>query len=658
MAVRQEKQPVARVFWPFHCNDSPPGYLIGWNIRSFIGCVACVVSTQQVQDPQELQDALTRVANEKKLHKIHKYCSGPPIILGLWNPPEEQNDQNQNNELLNDEKEEDLSLLNSFVIHKKQTENFWITMTLRSASTSQYVLRSNRREDYQFYSANHPFSSKKQKEEKLQSVPHLKELSCFGYQYVADSQVIFYKLSSNNHYFSCGSLNLDPFDENVINPTPIDDHQMQTNTLEKTLRQVNCSLIIEKEIRKAIEFGKLNKKNLANTNLDQNQEDIKQEKQENHSDLDNNTDIHQEDKIQEKKIEKHEEEEEENKIDLDNATDIHQELMKTYERKKKYQGIICKSIWYFMIFISLISISAQSLCKKLLEISPVSLIQILERSATIQQIQIRLSFVKQLPRSWNGLHENWKNHPQTRRFTINFKNSFALVILDTILGISFAILISYYADDVVSFLNRASIYFMEKIVVANIKWLMGWPAGFKLNDNVDSFMGQLFLFYSSKWTEILHTLPISYHTFIVLTSSTGVLGLSMMLSIISDLLFICSLHIHWFYNGSARIYMHQLQAISGLWKLFRGKKRNVLRNRIDSCHYDIDQLLLGTILFTVLFFLLPTVAIYYLYFSLIRFLVFCVHAIIFSALQILNHFPIYSVLLYIFDSSLFPGLYF
>lgn len=30
-------------------------------------------------------------------------------------------------------------------------------------------------------------------------------------------------------------------------------------------------------------------------------------------------------------------------------------------------------------------------------------------------------------------------------------------------------------------------------------------------------------------------------------------------------------------------------ALSALWKLFRGKKRNVLRNRIDSCDYDVDQ---------------------------------------------------------------------
>ena len=45
-----------------------------------------------------------------------------------------------------------------------------------------------------------------------------------------------------------------------------------------------------------------------------------------------------------------------------------------------------------------------------------------------------------------------------------------------------------------------------------------------------------------------------------------------------------------------------------------GKKYNVLRDRLDSCDYDLDQLLLGTILFTLLFFLIPTVIVYYMLF--------------------------------------------
>ena len=41
-----------------------------------------------------------------------------------------------------------------------------------------------------------------------------------------------------------------------------------------------------------------------------------------------------------------------------------------------------------------------------------------------------------------------------------------------------------------------------------------------------------------------------------------------------------------------------------------GKKWNVLRQRTDSYAYDVDQLFLGTLLFTVSAFLLPTVVTY------------------------------------------------
>ena len=57
-----------------------------------------------------------------------------------------------------------------------------------------------------------------------------------------------------------------------------------------------------------------------------------------------------------------------------------------------------------------------------------------------------------------------------------------------------------------------------------------------------------------------------------------------------------------------------------------GKKWDVLRLRVDSCHYDTSQLLMGTLLFTILLFLVPTVATYYSAFLLVCLLVFLVQA--------------------------------
>jgi phosphatidylinositol glycan class Q protein len=95
--------------------------------------------------------------------------------------------------------------------------------------------------------------------------------------------------------------------------------------------------------------------------------------------------------------------------------------------------------------------------------------------------------------------------------------------------------------------------------------------------------------------------------------------------------------------------------IVSLFHLFRGKKGNVLRNRIDNCDYDLDQLLLGTILFTVLFFLLPTVAVFYSTFAGARMAIIALKAGLDTYLACLNHFPLFALMLRLKDSRRLPG---
>ena len=109
--------------------------------------------------------------------------------------------------------------------------------------------------------------------------------------------------------------------------------------------------------------------------------------------------------------------------------------------------------------------------------------------------------------------------------------------------------------------------------------------------------------------------------------------------------------------ASARIYHWQLQTITSLFHLFRGKKHNVLRNRIDSCDYDLDQLLLGTILFTLLAFLLPTVVVFYLTFATSRMAIIFLKAVLDTWLACLNHFPLFALMLRVKDSRRLPGMH-
>lgn len=132
-------------------------------------------------------------------------------------------------------------------------------------------------------------------------------------------------------------------------------------------------------------------------------------------------------------------------------------------------------------------------------------------------------------------------------------------------------------------------------------------------------------------------------------------GASMPIAIMSDLLSALTLHIYSFYLASARIFHWQLTILQSLFHLFRGKKHNVLRNRIDSCDYDLDQLLVGTILFTLLFFLLPTVVVFYLNFAFARMLIISLKAGFDTCLSCLNHFPLFALMLRFKDPRRLPG---
>lgn len=106
----------------------------------------------------------------------------------------------------------------------------------------------------------------------------------------------------------------------------------------------------------------------------------------------------------------------------------------------------------------------------------------------------------------------------------------------------------------------------------------------------------------------------------------------MALAMVCDIVCVFMAHVQLCYLVSVTVYGHLLRLAASLWNLFRGvtfrgpimrtsnntiqgRRHNVLRNRTDPWDYDIDQLLLGTILFTLIAYLFPTVLVYYILFA-------------------------------------------
>ncbi|KAL7071988.1 hypothetical protein ACQ4LE_008386 [Meloidogyne hapla] len=160
-----------------------------------------------------------------------------------------------------------------------------------------------------------------------------------------------------------------------------------------------------------------------------------------------------------------------------------------------------------------------------------------------------------------------------------------------------------------------SVYLSIEQLENLINWLTQNPAGLKLNDALNTFLSNFFLYHIHLWKSYIIALQHSsmHWTFIFFST----LGIAVLLAFISDFLRIVSLHLFCFHIYTYRLASLSWSAFSSFGRAFRGNKWNPLRKRIDTINLDIKQLFLVTIFFIILLFLLPTIGIYFLVFGLL-----------------------------------------
>ncbi|KAJ1909155.1 pig-Q, partial [Tieghemiomyces parasiticus] len=293
----------------------------------------------------------------------------------------------------------------------------------------------------------------------------------------------------------------------------------------------------------------------------------------------------------------------------------------------------------------------------------------LKRSTAIgQQLDLRLRQISNTPWHYIMLRRKFWNDPCRRTaLYINFYNHLWQIIGDVFIGLVVRHLILHHVSGAGSASSRlpdlaaARVlhtrlhYYAVTSLESMIEWLMGWPAGMKLNPQLDEFLGELFLWLIRLWTLLIHPAQPTTLSFVRLVARCGILGASFQVALLSDYISIVTLHIYWFYAVAARIYHWQLSTLHSLLNLFRGRRINPLRSRVDSCNFELDQLLLGTILLSLVLFLFPTIAVYYLTFAVSRVGIIVIQGALEMILAALNHFPFFAIVLRFFLPRRFPG---
>ncbi|ETV88188.1 hypothetical protein, variant 1 [Aphanomyces astaci] len=153
---------------------------------------------------------------------------------------------------------------------------------------------------------------------------------------------------------------------------------------------------------------------------------------------------------------------------------------------------------------------------------------------------------------------------------------------------------------------------------AQVTWLVDAPAGFKINVALASSLTKGIHLMVDVAQYAIDGLSPYVGIMLWVASAASVLGLSVQLGLLYDFVEFVTMQTYYLYLYFSKLHRVQFDLLSSLWRLFLGKKKNLLRNRVDSCEYDVTQMLVGTLLFTIVFFVVATNSVYYLYFCLVR----------------------------------------
>ena len=146
------------------------------------------------------------------------------------------------------------------------------------------------------------------------------------------------------------------------------------------------------------------------------------------------------------------------------------------------------------------------------------------------------------------------------------------LLFDIILGFLFI----YFVFSNQHCLNISSWLIGQKYNIAEqlsslLKWLMGAPAGLKLNIPLNQFLGNFYIYHVHLWTSYLFFVEAYLPKIILCCTLAGCLGVTFLLALLCDILFFLTVHIYCFYIYAARLFSVEIHVLASLLRLFTGK---------------------------------------------------------------------------------------
>lgn len=230
------------------------------------------------------------------------------------------------------------------------------------------------------------------------------------------------------------------------------------------------------------------------------------------------------------------------------------------------------------------------------------------------------------------------------------------IIIDLLMGFILGAALLLNTEIICSWTFALLHYMTDAVLRSGCVWLMGVPAGFKLNTELAELLGMISLnaiqIYSTLWFIMGGVLR---HIVRGLAFSGILFGFTVPVSFFIDIIQLATLHVTMLQWLVSLIYSRQIQTVTSLWRLFRGRKWNPLRQRLDSYDYTVEQHVVGSLLFTPVLLLLPTASIFYVFFTMLSSTIICLCIVLEIAICIIHCTPYAALILWVTRRQRFPA---
>ncbi|KAL1524424.1 hypothetical protein AB1Y20_019319 [Prymnesium parvum] len=562
-------EPRPKVFFPRQAQQSPSGYLVGWNPHSFLCTVATIAPSSLPL--VALEQALALIASDPRLQTLIAHCGGAPSVLGVW---------------LHAQDDERRALASS---ERAQVAELWLSLVGQVDQASEYTASPSL----------------------APALPTLRDVHCCGCRYRTSMQLVFFERARFDSAGYSPPSFLPQWQSFESSPMSLPSDSDRLSELDYTLRHVSCSA----EFGAALEWT-LRSLTPSPGSLQGVAPPVSL-----------------------------------GRVYCGRTIGVDSRHGASGGTTASATGHAAHMPRLVLRALVVCATAAARACTWLLRAEPVAGYSFLTMSLAARQLDCRIANAVDWPRRWQAVRDSPPWQQRTRTEWLRLQGELFGALLDSMLGLLLALALWSYFDPLCETVSVAHAHISdscEKVV----HWLMGVDSGgFKLNENLNRAIGTCVLSLLQVWRALLRgallALPPARQV-VTFLSYSCLLGSSFGIAVVSDLLALFSFHVVQMYLVMSIFYATYMSALYTLFNLFRGQKLNVLRDRVDSCDYDHEQLLLGTLLFTVLVFLLPTVAAYYGLATLMRMALLGVQVHLMAVVRLLDGFPWFALLQYLF----------